>query len=233
MADQKAPLSVVITDANGLAYNLGNATGTFTGQPISIVATDSAGHGIAVGTLGALPTTNTIGWSDVALSRSAAGVMALGNGAQGDTTGNLQLNQITKYSGTALVGAGVPSLVAKFDATAQAANIGSTLLYAVPASGAGSYRFSAYVVITQAATTSSTLAAAQVQWTDNDTNVVETLSITNNPTSNTVGTQGGTANLIVFNAKASTNINIQTAGYASSGVTPMQYAVHIKLEYLG
>jgi hypothetical protein len=37
---------------------------------------------------------------------------------------------------------------------------------------------------------------------------------------------------VVINAKASTNIQYNTSGYASTG-TPMQYAVHLKAVYLG
>jgi hypothetical protein len=36
-----------------------------------------------------------------------------------------------------------------------------------------------------------------------------------------------------FNVKASTNISVQTTGYASSGATPMQFAAHVRLEFLG
>jgi len=34
-------------------------------------------------------------------------------------------------------------------------------------------------------------------------------------------------------AQAGTAINYSTTGYTSVGATPMQYAIHIKLEYLG
>jgi hypothetical protein len=51
----------------------------------------------------------------------------------------------------------------------------------------------------------------------------------NTSTANTVGTStqsGGT-----MNAKASTNITCGTSGYGSSGATPMQFAVHLRLTY--
>ena len=131
----------------------------------------------------------------------------------------------------------MPQVVAKADATAQAANITTTTLYAVPASGAGTYRMSAYVVITQAATTSSTLPAVNAVWTDNDTAVVETFPITATATGNTVGLPNSSVPAsmapFVFSVKASTNIQYSTTNYASVGGTPMQYALHIKLEYLG
>lgn len=145
-----------------------------------------------------------------------------------------------KINGVTTVAGGVPALVAKADLTAQAANIGVTTLYAVPASGAGMYRLSAYLVITQAATVSSTMPQVQAIWTDNDSAAAapaSSFTLTN--TTNTLGAGSAStvaaqnAGSIIINAKASTNIQFSTTGYASSGATPMQYAIHIKLEYLG
>ena len=91
--------------------------------------------------------TGIVGWSsstnpnatliDTGISRLGAASLAIGNGGAGDTTGNLSLNNIIKYGGVATVAAGVPSEMAQLNLTAQAASIGSTTLYAVPASGAG------------------------------------------------------------------------------------------------
>lgn len=129
--------------------------------------------------------------------------------------------------------------------TAQAANVGSTVLYAVPATGAGFYRVVGYAVVTQQATTSSTLPNIQITFTDADTNVSGgTISLTANSagspvnppvgfnSDNAIGATGLSGSNII-NARASTNINWLTANYASVGATPMQYAVHLKLEYFG
>lgn len=133
------------------------------------------------------------------------------------------------------------SVVAKADAVAQSANIVATTLYTVPANAGGMYRFSAYIVLTQAATTSSTLAQATVLWTDIDTNTGQNSQASSTNTANIVGTLGtaiGSGGLApnapqIINAKAGTVIQYSTQGYASVGATAMQYAVHIKLEYLG
>lgn len=131
------------------------------------------------------------------------------------------------------------AVVARADATAQGANIGATTLYAVPASGAGTYRASCYVVITQAATTSATMPSCFVAWTDKDTNASTGNDASKLYANNTVGTNTaalgdpGWSGTLVIQAKASTNIQFQTASYASVGATPMQYAVHVKVEYLG
>jgi hypothetical protein len=129
------------------------------------------------------------------------------------------------------------TVVAKADAAAQAANIGATTLYAVPASGAGTYRVSCYIVLTRPATTSSTIPQCLMAYTDSDTSVVEASYITlGTNTNNTVGSTNVWATSIptvIMQVKALTNIQYSTAGYASSGTTTMQYSFHVKLEYLG
>jgi hypothetical protein len=121
---------------------------------------------------------------------------------------------------------------ASFNAVAQAANIGATTVYAVPVGGAGLYRVSAYAVVTQAATTSSTLPNVGVLWTDNDANVaLSANTVTPTNTANAPGAFG--PGDIVISARGGTNIQFQTSNYASSGATPMQYAVHLRVEYLG
>lgn len=121
---------------------------------------------------------------------------------------------------------------ANFNAAAQAANISATTIYAVPADRGGLYRVSAYGVVTQAATTSSTLPNIGVLWTDNDANVA--LSANTVTPTNTANAPGAFGNGdIVISARGGTNIQFQTSNYASSGATAMQYAVHLRLEYLG
>lgn len=126
---------------------------------------------------------------------------------------------------------GVPATVASVNLTAQAANIASTPLFTPAANGF--YRFSCYTVVTQAATTSSTLPQCQVLFNDADTNVAETQAVTTINTGNTLGALGGlnatNATPWLF-AKSGVAISYQTSSYASSGATPMQYAVHVRLE---
>jgi hypothetical protein len=134
------------------------------------------------------------------------------------------------------VGTGV---VAKADASAQAANLSATTIYSVPAGGAGMYRLSCYIVITQAATTSATLPGCSAYWTDNDTGTTANTSgvaLSSSTSANSVGnnsSQVNPAESIIIAAKAGTNIQIATSGYASTGATPMQFGIHVKLEFLG
>ena len=145
------------------------------------------------------------------------------------------------YNGINLVSNGVPAEYAKVDLTAQAAAITATTLYAVPAGGVGMYRISWVAKVTQVDAVSSTLGGTngfQILYTDSTDSVVVTTPPWweggNNgtaPTSasgNNTGTYVG-GSIIVY-AKASTNIQYQM-GY-TSGVTPMQYNLHIKLEAL-
>lgn len=124
------------------------------------------------------------------------------------------------------------TVYASSNAVNQAANIGATTIYAVPAGRGGLYRVSAYGVVTQAATTSSTLPNIGVLWTDNDANVA--LSANNMTPTNTANAVGAfSPGDQVISVREGTNIQFQTSNYASSGATPMQYAVHLRLEYLG
>jgi hypothetical protein len=185
-----------------------------------------------------IPTQGTVPWDSLINGNFSSLDSLLSSGT---SVPSLALSgALTKVNNVPTVGPGVAAIVAKADATAQAANIGLTTLYTVPASGAGMYRISAYAVVTQAATTSSTLPNVQVSFTDNDTGItgLGPYSFTGTNTGNSVGASNSipatpAAESAILNAKASTNIQYATTGYASSGATPMQYAVHIKLEYLG
>lgn len=136
-----------------------------------------------------------------------------------------------------------------FNNTGQTANVAAaTNQYTVPTAQGGFYRVSCYNVVTTAATTSSTMPSCQVVWTDDDANVaIAAVTFTPTSTGNTVGTTNSVAcpatctnatnnnqnGGIVVNAKAGTNIQVPTTGYASTGATAMQYANHVKIEYLG
>lgn len=155
-----------------------------------------------------------------------------------NAAGSIFMNKtIASYNGVSTVANGIPAIVAKADATAQSANIGATTLYAVPAGGAGMYRASCYVVFTQAATTSSTLPNCTVSWKDSDSATTRAVNVTPTLANNTVGITSAEATnapaLLTVNAAASSTIQYSTANYASSGATPMQYAVHVRLEFLG
>ncbi len=135
----------------------------------------------------------------------------------------------------ALINAVGSQRVATSSATLQGANIAATTLFTVPANSPGTYRLDCYVVLTRAATTSSTLPACNAIYTDNDSGAAETVAQTTSPTANTVGTVGADATtaLPIFHAAAGTNIQFSTTGFASVGATSMQYAIRVKLEFLG
>jgi len=124
------------------------------------------------------------------------------------------------------------TVYASSDAVNQSANISATTIYAVPAGRGGLYRVSAYGVVTQAATTSSTLPNIGVLWTDNDTNVA-LLANTMTPTNSANALGAFSPGDQVISVREGTNIQFQTSNYASSGATPMQYAVHLRVEFLG
>ncbi|CAB3782097.1 hypothetical protein [Paraburkholderia fynbosensis] len=141
-------------------------------------------------------------------------------------------NALTSYGGLTLVGEGVPVQIASAAQLTQAANVSPTTLYTVPAGGAGWYRVSVQAVVTQAATTSSALPNVGVTWTDNDSGVaLSAITMTPTNTANAPGAFGLGSQMMYV--KAGTTIQYQTSNYASSGATPMQYAVRARLEYLG
>ena len=143
---------------------------------------------------------------------------------------------VALLSQTSVIGP-VPTVVTKLNLYTQAANIGATVMYVIPAGSPGTYRFNCYAVLTQVATSSSTLPTCNVWWYDADTGVgVGPVPVNATMSGNTLGTTSGggsVSNSFVFQGQPSTNVFYSTAGYASSGATPMQYALHAKLEYLG
>jgi hypothetical protein len=119
--------------------------------------------------------------------------------------------------------------VVQANLTAQAANILATTL--VTPAAAGFYRISAWLVITQAATSSSTLPNFNVLFTD-ISGVSHNYEILSGGGSNVVGNYAGTYNGAqpTFYVEAGQPIQYSTTGYLSSGVTPMQYGLYVRLE---
>lgn len=146
-------------------------------------------------------------------------------------------NYVLSITGTGLSGRTSPIAVGtplspavSVDLTGLGANTGPTTLTTPLANGF--YRFSCYVVLTRAATSSSTLPSCAVSYTDADSGSVTLLTQTNTSTANTVGTVGPlqSANVSYLYAKAGQTIQYSTANYASSGATSMQYSIHARLE---
>ncbi|MGH8897506.1 MAG: hypothetical protein ACRDZ4_10880 [Egibacteraceae bacterium] len=150
---------------------------------------------------------------------------------------------VVRYNAIATVSNGVPAEYVTVDLTSQSAAIGggaaaTTVLYAVPAAGAGMYRISWYLKVTTAASVSSTLGALTVAFTDASDSVAQVFtaggfSQLGSALTTTAFNTTGTAlyGSLIVNAKASTNITYGV-GYTSAGGTAMVYEVHMKVEVL-
>lgn len=118
------------------------------------------------------------------------------------------------------------------DLIAQAANISATDFVAAADAQNGVYRISIIIQLTQAATTSSTLPSVVITWTDEDNSTLQTFTLTAaSPSANSLTTYAQAT--LVVNAKVSFAIQYATSSYASSGGTPMQYALNLHAEFLG
>jgi len=184
------------------------------------------------------------------MSGTAANYFA-GNTSIGSTTTTSQFNvgsaaqfqmnstgAVTQYNNIATVGGGIPAQVATVALTAQTAAVNTTTLYAVPAAGAGQYRISWNAKVTTAATSSSTLGALTIVYTDPD-GVAQTITAPATIAAGTLATTsaGNSTTTVLLgmplllNCKASTNVTYAFA-YASSGGTPMAYNLNVRLEDL-
>ncbi len=121
-----------------------------------------------------------------------------------------------------------PQIVGADGKVAQAADINSPTLYLVPTSGI--YRVSAFLVVSQAATTSSVLPGCTVQYTEATTSVAVADIVTLSANTNLLGLHTGAA--VIIAAKAGSTIGYTTTGYASVGATPMRYGLQLKIEFL-
>jgi hypothetical protein len=145
-------------------------------------------------------------------------------------------NLAVTYNGLTLKGNGIPSTIAVVNSSNNAADIPATNVFS-PTNANQKYRLSYEVIVTTAATTSSTLPDIQFTWPDSDSAVVQTAGPFGSatPSANTTTTyyQG----VIFFSAANNSFGNIQykvgnTTHYASVGVTSMKYRVNIILEVL-
>jgi hypothetical protein len=119
-------------------------------------------------------------------------------------------------------------LTVAVNTTGLGANVSSTPLITPTANGM--YRFTCYVVLTQAATNTSSTPSCNALYTDADTNVSETIQFTTGTSANTLGAIVGPVPSAGFFAKSGVAISYSTAGYATNGATSMTYALHIRLE---
>jgi hypothetical protein len=165
------------------------------------------------------------------ISEASSGVLAIGTSQTvGDTTGNLQLNIVTKYGGTATVGQGVPSEIVLSDLTAQSAAITATNIIA-SAPRTGMYKVIWSATITTADGVSSVLGGTngfQVVYTSPTDSVTKTTVPGNSVTSsaNTTGTAVGGVEVVY--AKTATAIQYKY-DYTSATPGQMIYELHIRL----
>jgi hypothetical protein len=192
---------------SGKVLNITNTVGT-TPTTTKMTVSDS---GLAL----AIPLTGTGAFVPVSLLNSGTGA-----------------SSTTFWRGDGTWAAPAVVTVTAVNLTAQQANIAATTLVTPGANGF--YRFSCYVVLTQAATTSSTLPDCQLLYTDPDSNIAEAIIATAESPSNALGQIEFLSTTTPFSggffAKSGVAIRYATINYASSGATVMQYAIHVRLE---
>ena len=270
---QQTVVTATVIDPNGVPYAFltgnasincpGNQAPLFNGYtvPRTISIVGGNGNGQFTMTLYDINAITPTGCSynfAITAQNGITNFIATGVGASGSATpitgaGPVNLSVAISAFAVLLPGSGTITVTAKVNCTGVAGNLpsagcngGSGTLYAVPSGGSGMYEVSCYTVLTQAASSTSTLPSCQITFTDSDTGttlVGDTIGLTCTNTGNTLGETGigatfcsgpvGIVNVVTFNAAASSNITFATGSYASSGATPMQYAVHLRLRYLG
>lgn len=136
------------------------------------------------------------------------------------------------YNNVTTAGLGDAAIYGNVALTAQAASIGATNLYA--SAPAGMYRVCWNQRITQAATTSSSLITT-IGWNNGSAKTSTLASLNGGALQTTADASNALnstlANCIIIESAASQNITYATT-YASSGGTPMQYALKITAERL-
>jgi len=124
-----------------------------------------------------------------------------------------------------------PALLPGADLLTQAANISATDLVASGDVTGGMYEISIYIIVTQAASSTSTMPSVSITWTDADNITGQTITATATSSGNLLTTYAQAR--VTVDARNGFAIQYATASYASSGGTPMQYALHIRVSKLG
>lgn len=130
----------------------------------------------------------------------------------------------------------LPPIVAEVDLTAQAAAVAATILLTPAVTGM--YKIIAYLKVTRAATTSSTLGAVTITYSDGTDSVAQSVIMLGQTQAAVAGsTNAGNATTSVLTASlriwavAGTAIKYAIA-YVNSGATTMQYEAHLKAQLL-
>src|SRR5271157_611557 len=119
--------------------------------------------------------------------------------------------------GSGNVSASVPTsaievTVSSIDLLAQGANISATDLVAAGAVVAGLYRVTVFIIVTRAATSSSTMPKVTITWTDKDNSTPQTFDVTASNAGNLLTTfaQGS----LILDAKTAVAVQYATASFA-------------------
>lgn len=142
---------------------------------------------------------------------------------QVESTG-VSMSKMAAYNGIATQGNGLAAIYKAVDLTAQTVSIGSTVLYAVPASGAGQYRVSVSLICSTAGT-GGTVTATIANNNGIGTPAQTTPALNLAALGNEVNTQ------FTLYSESSQPVSYQTTVAGETG-SP-KYDLHIRLEYLG
>ena len=136
-------------------------------------------------------------------------------------------------AGSALGFSNLPGFT-KASKTAQSADVGEGSWGPFYVTTVGHYRLSLVDVVTQQATTSSTLPPLLAQLFDGTTGGASGwLTLSTAATTNLVNVTQTQATYDFYVVSDAISVYVATDGYASSGATAMQFALYAKLEYLG
>lgn len=115
--------------------------------------------------------------------------------------------------------------VAAVNLTAQGADIALATIYTP--SVAGWYRVTGEIIVTRAATTSSTRPQLNISWTNGDNSTGQSVVAAATAATNSLTTRA-TFTQNFWSAAAA--IQYETTGYQSLGGTSMQYALRLRVE---
>jgi hypothetical protein len=136
----------------------------------------------------------------------------------------------SSIAGFTTAGTAIAPIVAVATTGIQSANV--TLLFLLLATpAAGTYRITITEVVTQAATTSSTLPSVSLSYTQRDSGAaISGQALPTNPGNALTTVQTTVVNI---EATAGSSISVSTNGYATAGATALQYIVRLVVEFLG
>ena len=213
------------THTNVTGFSVGNGSAL-------VVEGNSFAEGSSFGTLFSLGTgvsvnvgPNRYGTITSFLAGTPASGSVLDNSGKTTYYGAQAVNGAdTGYKGNPILG--FPAWTATYSQQASA-NIGTTLLYAVPASPTMTCIAFVMSSVDIRAGSSSTLPSTTLTWTDINSGIPQSFVVTPTNTGNLTSTFQ--SNQFMFNPLTSTNVQWFTSGYASNPANTMGYAVTLKL----